>query len=564
MFAKVLVANRGEIAIRVFRTLREMGIGSVAVYSEADRESPFVGYADEAYLIGPGPAAQSYLLSETIVRAAQRSGAQAVHPGFGFLAENAPFARACAAAGLVFVGPPPDAIESMGSKISARTLMEAAGVPVIPGANRPVESADDAVEIATAIGYPVAVKAAAGGGGKGIEIAADEAELRRGYDAARRQGKAYFSDDTVFVERYLDDPRHVEVQVLADGHGGIVHLGERDCSIQRRHQKIVEETPSPAVDDALRERIGRIAIDAARAVGYVNAGTVEGLLAADGTYYFLEMNSRLQVEDSITEMVTGIDLVREQLLIADGSPLSFGQEDVRLSGHSIQCRPHAEDPAAGFVPTPGTITRYREPAGPGVRVDSGVAEGSEISGLYDPMIAKLVVWDEDRDLARHRMLRALAEFEIEGPSTLIPLHRQILEHPDFVAGGLLHEFVEAGGNVDGQVGPDSARGPAPVAGEAQTVPVEVDGKRFEVTVTVPEHPGRTRLRARRSAIAERERTAHGHGDVVRSPMQGTVLTVGVEAGATVAAGDVLVVVEAMKMENEIVAHGPGVVEAVDV
>ena len=297
---------------------------------------------------------------------------------------------------------------------------------------------------------------------------------------------------------------------------------------------------------------------------YTNAGTVEGLLDADGSYYFLEMNTRLQVEHTITEMVTGLDLVREQVWIAGGRPLGWTQADVRLHGHSIQCRINAEDPAAGFVPTPGTITRYREPAGPGVRVDSGVAEGSEISGLYDPMIAKLVVWDEDRDLARHRMLRALAEFEIEGPSTLIPLHRQILEHPDFVAGGLLHEFVEAGGNVDGQVGPDSARGPAPVAGEAQTVPVEVDGKRFEVTVTVPEHPGRTRLRARRTAIAERERTAHGHGDVVRSPMQGTVLTVGVEAGATVAAGDVLVVVEAMKMENEIVAHGPGVVEAVEV
>ncbi|HVI17191.1 MAG TPA: biotin carboxylase N-terminal domain-containing protein, partial [Gaiellales bacterium] len=341
MFEKVLVANRGEIAIRIFRTLREMGIGSVAVYSQADRGAPFVDYADEAYLIGEGPAAQSYLLSETLIRTAQRSGAQAVHPGFGFLAENAPFARACAAAGLVFVGPPPDAIESMGSKISARTLMEAAGVPVIPGANRPVESADDAVEIATAIGYPVAVKAAAGGGGKGIEIAADEAELRRGYDAARRQGKAYFSDDTVFVERYLDDPRHVEVQVLADGHGGIVHLGERDCSIQRRHQKIVEETPSPAVDDALRERIGRIAIDAARAVGYVNAGTVEGLLAADGTYYFLEMNTRLQVEHPVTEMVTGLDLVKLQIAVALGERLDLSPSP---RGHAIECRINAEDP----------------------------------------------------------------------------------------------------------------------------------------------------------------------------------------------------------------------------
>jgi len=408
------------------------------------------------------------------------------------------------------------------------------------------------------------VKAAAGGGGKGIKTAAGPDDLERAFESAQREGKAYFADDAVYLERYLERPRHVEVQVLADLHGNIIHLGERDCSVQRRHQKILEETPSPAVTPELRERIGEIAVNAARAVGYTNAGTVEGLLDADGSYYFLEMNTRLQVEHTITEMVTGLDLVREQVWIAGGRPLGWTQADVRLHGHSIQCRINAEDPAAGFVPTPGTITRYREPAGPGVRVDSGVAEGSEISGLYDPMIAKLVVWDEDRDLARQRMLRALSEFEIEGPSTLIPLHRQILEHPDFVAGGLLHEFVEAGGNVDGRVGPDSARGLAPVVGEAQTVPVEVDGKRFEVTVTVPEHPGRTRLRARRTAIAERERTAHGHGDVVRSPMQGTVLTVGVEAGATVAAGDVLVVVEAMKMENEIVAHGPGVVEAVEV
>jgi acetyl-CoA/propionyl-CoA carboxylase biotin carboxyl carrier protein len=305
-------------------------------------------------------------------------------------------------------------------------------------------------------------------------------------------------------------------------------------------------------------------VNAARAVGYTNAGTVEGLLDADGSYYFLEMNTRLQVEHTVTEMVTGLDLVREQVWIAAGRPLGWTQADVRLHGHSIQCRINAEDPTAGFVPTPGPISRYREPAGPGIRVDSGVAEGSEVSGLYDPMIAKLVVWDEDRELARRRMLRALSEFEIEGPRTLIPLHRQILEHPDFIAGGLLHEFVEAGGNVDGHVGSHPERGLITVGREAQTVPVEVDGKRFDVTVSVPEHPGRTRLRARRAAIAERERTAHGAGDVVRSPMQGTVLTVGVAEGETVAAGDVLVVVEAMKMENEIVAHAPGLVEAVEV
>ena len=567
MFTKVLVANRGEIAVRVCRTLREMGIASVAVYSEADRELPFVEYADEAYAIGPGPAAESYLRGETIIRTAQRSGAEAIHPGFGFLAENPAFARACAAAGLTFIGPSPDAMEAMASKTAARQVMAAAGVPIVPGVTEPVATLDEARAAAAEIGYPVVVKAAAGGGGKGIKTAAGPDELDRAFESAQREGKAYFADDAVYLERYLERPRHVEVQVLADLHGNVIHLGERDCSIQRRHQKILEETPSPAVTPELRERIGAIAVDAARAVGYTNAGTVEGLLDADGSYYFLEMNTRLQVEHTVTEMVTGLDLVREQVWIAGGRPLGWTQADVRLTGHAIQCRINAEDPAAGFVPTPGVITRYREPSGPGVRIDSGVAEGSTISGLYDPMIAKLVVWDEDRELARKRMLRALSELEIEGPKTLIPLHRQILEHRDFIAGGLLHEFVEAGGTlgVDEPPGSDpGARGLTPGVGEVRTLPVEVDGKRFDVTVTVPEHPGRTRLRERRAAIAERERTAHGAADVVRSPMQGTVLTVGVAAGDTVSPGDVLIVVEAMKMENEIVAHHPGAVEAVEV
>jgi acetyl-CoA/propionyl-CoA carboxylase biotin carboxyl carrier protein len=565
MFAKVLVANRGEIAIRVFRTLREMGIGSVAVYSEADRESPFVAYADEAYLIGPGPAAQSYLMSETIMRTALRSGAEAVHPGFGFLAENAAFARACAAAGLVFVGPPPEAIESMGSKIGARRLMQEAGVPVIPGTPDPVESAAAALEAAEAIGYPIAVKAAAGGGGKGIEVAAGPDELPRAYESARRQGKAYFADDTVFLERYLDDPRHVEVQVLADAHGNVIHLGERDCTIQRRHQKIIEETPSPAVDPGLRERIGRIGVEAARAAGYVNAGTVEGLLSGD-EYFFLEMNTRLQVEHTITEEVTGLDLVREQLRIACGKPLSLRQEDVELRGHSIQCRINAEDPLRDFVPTPGRITRYVEPSGPGVRVDSGVVEGSVISDLYDPMIAKLVVLGTDRDHARRRMLRALSEFRVEGVHSLIPIHEAILEHPEFAAGGTLREFVEGGGYARSAepAGPElNGAGPA-AEREARTVPVEVDGRRFVVTVVEPEHPGRTRLRARRAAMAERAARQQGAVDVVRSPMQGTVLKVNAEVGDEVAAGQVLVVVEAMKMENEIVARDTGRVEEIAV
>jgi len=429
-----------------------------------------------------------------------------------------------------------------------------------------VASVEQALEIAEGIGYPVAVKASAGGGGKGIEVAEDAGELERAFESARRQGKAYFADDTVFMERYLQSPRHVEVQVLADSHGSVIHLGERDCSIQRRHQKILEETPSPAVGPELRERIGRIGIDAARAVGYVNAGTVEGLLTADGTYYFLEMNTRLQVEHTITEEVTGLDLVREQLRIAAGEPLSLTQDEVELRGHSIQCRINAEDPARDFVPTPGRVTRYREPAGPGVRIDSGVVEGSTISDLYDPMIAKLVVRDHDRDAARRRMLRALSEFEIGGVSSLIPIHRAILEHPDFIAGRTMHDFVEGGGYAAALEPEEGAAldGRLPAEAELRTVVAEVDGKRFEVAVSVPEHPGRTRLRARRAAMADREGRQHGAHDVIRSPMQGTVLKVNVGEGDEIAAGQVLVVVEAMKMENEIVSRQAGVVQAVGV
>jgi acetyl-CoA/propionyl-CoA carboxylase biotin carboxyl carrier protein len=566
VFTKVLVANRGEIAIRVCRTLREMEIASVAVYSEADREAPFLAYADEAYLIGPGPSTESYLRGDVIVEVAKRSGAEAVHPGFGFLAENPEFARACAAAGLVFVGPPPEAMEVMASKTAAREAMAAAGVPIVPGVTDPVASAEDARAIADDIGYPVAIKAAAGGGGKGIRVVRDPADLESAYASSRREGKAYFGDDTVYLERYLDDPRHIEVQVLADNHGHVIHLGERDCSIQRRHQKIVEETPSPAVSPELREHIGAIAVNAAKAVDYTGAGTVEGLLAADGSWYFLEMNTRLQVEHTVTEMVTGLDLVREQIWVASGRPLGWTQGQVRSYGHSIQCRINAEDALAGFVPAPGRVTRYREPSGPGVRVDSGVVEGTVISDLYDPMVAKLVVWDEDRDLARRRMLRALGEFEVGGVTTLIPLHQAIMRHPEFAAGGTLREFVEGGGFAREYTGsdPSYSRDGAVAENEVRRHVAEVDGKRFEVTVQVPEHPGRTRLRARRAALAEREAAAHGEVDIVRSPMQGTVLRVAVGAGDEVAAGQLLVVVEAMKMENEIVAHHAGEIEAVEV
>src|SRR5438128_2835170 len=414
VFSKILVANRGEIAIRVFRTLRELGIGTVAVYSEADRGSLHVAAADEAYLIGPGPATESYLNQERLLETAARARADAIHPGYGFLAENADFARACQATGFVWIGPPPEAIDVMGSKTAARETMRAAGVPIVPGTTAPVRSAKDVRRLGDELGWPIAIKASAGGGGKGLKVVAGPDDAERAYESARREGEAYFSDPDVYVERYLEDPRHVEVQVLADAHGNVIHLGERDCTIQRRHQKLVEETPSPAVDPALRERIGAIAVDAARAVEYRSAGTLEGLLTSDGEWYFLEMNTRIQVEHTVTEMATGLDLVREQVLIAAGELLSLRQEDVRITGHAIECRINAEDVGNGFLPAPGMISAYRSPAGPGVRVDSGVVTGSEISALYDPMIPKLIVHGVDREHARRRMLRALDEFAIDG------------------------------------------------------------------------------------------------------------------------------------------------------
>jgi acetyl-CoA/propionyl-CoA/long-chain acyl-CoA carboxylase, biotin carboxylase, biotin carboxyl carrier protein len=564
-FPKILVANRGEIAIRVFRTLRELGIGTVGVYSEADRGALHVGYADEAYLIGPPPAAQSYLNVDRIIETARRADAEAVHPGYGFLAENAGFAHACADAGLAWIGPPPEAIEAMGSKVEARERMKAAGVPIIPGTTEPVETVEEALALAEEIGCPLAIKAASGGGGKGLKVARSPDEVERSYTSARREGEAYFGDSTVYVERFLEDPRHVEVQVLADAHGNVVHLGERDCTIQRRHQKLVEETPSPAVSADLRERIGGIAIDAARAVGYRSAGTIEGLLSREGEYFFLEMNTRIQVEHPVTELVTGFDLVREQVLIAAGEPLSFRQEDVRFSGHAIECRINAEDVAAGFLPSPGLITAYREPAGPGVRVDSGVADGSEVSGTYDPLIAKVIVHGLDREHARRRMLRALEEYVIEGPKTLIGFHRALLSHRCFVEGETCFGLVDSELLAQQAEELEPAGATAGANGRAmdtRTSLVELDGRRYEVRVLVPEPQYKELARRRR----ERRQGAHGgHArDAVTSPMQGTVLAVDVADGDEVSSGQVLCVVEAMKMENEITAHRDGVVSELSV
>jgi acetyl-CoA/propionyl-CoA carboxylase biotin carboxyl carrier protein len=569
MFEKVLVANRGEIAIRVFRTLRELGIGAIGVYSEGDRAALHVAYADEAFLLGPTPAAESYLAIERILDAAERSGAQAVHPGYGFLAENAAFARAVDEAGLVWIGPPPSAIELMGNKTAARTAMQEAGVPIIPGTTDPVGSVEELLALGDELGFPLLIKAAAGGGGKGMEEVHDAAQAEQAFERARRQGQSYFANPDVYVEKLIVDPRHVEVQVLADSHGNVIHLGERDCTIQRRHQKLVEETPSPAVDEELRRRIGSIGVGAARACGYRSAGTIEGLLTRDGDYFFMEMNTRIQVEHTVTEIVTGLDLVREQILVALGEPLSVRQEDVALRGHAIECRINAEDAARGFLPAPAAVTGYREPSGPGVRVDSGVAAGYEVSGAYDPMVAKLIVHGVDREHARRRMLRALDEFWIAGPKTLIGFHKALLSHPCFIAGETCEGVVESeelaarAAELEGvtPAAPQGATGSARTTERVRTL--EVDGRRFEVRLSEPE-PGWRALARRRQERADQGGAGAGGGDAVVSPMQGTILSVPVSDGDEVEPGRVICVVEAMKMENEVHAHRAGTVRNLSV
>jgi len=557
-----MVANRGEIAIRIFRTLRELEIGTVAIYSEADRGSLHAASADEAFLVGPGPPAESYLHQERILAVAERAGAEAIHPGYGFLAENASFARAVEDAGLVWIGPPPEAIELMGSKVAARERMANAGVPIILGTTEPVETADEVARLGDEYGWPIAIKASAGGGGKGLKVVPGPEEAERALDAARREGESYFSDPTVYVEKFIEDPRHVEVQVLADGHGNVVHLGERDCTIQRRHQKIVEETPSPAVSPDLRDRIGRIAVDAARAVGYRSAGTIEGLLDREGNYWFLEMNTRIQVEHTITELVTGVDLVREQVLLAAGEATSVRQDELRFSGHAIECRINAEDPANGFLPSPGLITAYREPSGPGVRVDSGVIEGSEVVGLYDPLVAKVCVWDVDRERARLRMLRALDELVVEGVTTLSGFHKALLRHPCFIEATTCHGLVESEELAQNaqELSHQTTGVTQPPDGRLRErlVELELDGRRYNVKLLQPEPPHAELARRRR----ERAGGGAHHGaakEAVVSPMQGTVLAVEVAEGDEVRAGQVICIVEAMKMENEIRAHRHGTV-----
>jgi len=566
VFEKVLVANRGEIAIRVMRTLEELGVGSVGVYSEPDRESPHARRATEAYLLGPGPAADSYLNVEKLLEVADQSGAQAVHPGYGFLAENAPFARAVEEAGLVWIGPPAEAIEAMGSKTRARELMRDAGVPIVPGTTDPVDDVEAARKIIDeSVGYPVAIKAAGGGGGKGFRVAETEDQLEKAFEGAAREGEKFFSDPTVYVERYLPDPRHVEVQVLADSHGNVVHLFERDCSVQRRHQKVIEESPAPAVDPELREEIGRIGVEAAKAVSYRSAGTMEGLLQ-DGEYFFLEMNTRVQVEHCVTEMVTGIDIVREQIKVAAGEELAFAQEDVEIRGHAIECRINAEDASKNFAPAPGKIGGYREPSGPFVRVDSGAEPGYEVLPLYDPMIAKLIVWDTDRDASTRRMLRALDEYEIGGLKTLIPFHKALLGTDQWRAGETCRDLMEDKDWLKGIEYP----APEPPADDDEPkaerdYAVEVSGRKFEVKVigavgangAAPAAGAAPKGPPKRS---ERAKSSGGGPDEITSPLQGNMWKVHVKQGDTVEEGQLLCVIEAMKMENEITAHKAGTIE----
>jgi acetyl-CoA/propionyl-CoA carboxylase, biotin carboxylase, biotin carboxyl carrier protein len=566
MFSKVLVANRGEIAVRVIRALDELGIASVAVYSEADRDAQHVKRAGEAYLLGPGPAAQSYLVVEKLLEVIEQSGAEAVHPGYGFLAENAAFARRLEEAGVTFIGPPASAIEAMGSKTRARELMQAAGVPIVPGTTEPVESVEAAATIAGEIGYPIAVKAAGGGGGKGFRVALEPDKLADAFEGAAREGEKFFSDPTVYLERYLPDPRHVEVQVLADSHGSVIHLGERDCSIQRRHQKLIEESPAPMVDEALRARIGEIATEAARAVGYRSAGTIEGLLQG-GEYYFLEMNTRVQVEHCVTEATTGIDIVREQIRIAAGEPLSVAQDEVVLRGHAIECRINAEDASKNFAPAPGTVTRYREPSGPGVRVDSGVLAGSEISPLYDPMVAKLIVWDVDREAATRRMARALEEFDVDGVRTLIPFHKAIMASEQWARAETCRDLIEDRAWLKTLAFPVApSNGGAEEEGSElveRAYTVEVSGKRFDVRVVGDAIPGGNSSTPAAATKPRRERRSPraggAGGDTLASPLQGNVFKVLVEQGATVEEGALVCIIEAMKMENEITAHKAGVI-----
>ncbi|MDB5077569.1 MAG: acetyl-CoA carboxylase, biotin carboxylase [Chloroflexi bacterium] len=569
-FHKVLIANRGEIAVRVIQACRELGIQTVAVYSEADTDAMHVLLADEAYLVGPAAAAASYLNIERILEVAQESGAEAIHPGYGFLAENSAFVRACIAAGIVFIGPPPEAMEAMGGKISARQLAETLGVPVVPGESAAIENEDHAHAVANRVGYPLAIKASAGGGGRGLKVVREPGELPAALESAQREGQAYFKDATVFIERYVQEPRHVEVQILADAAGNVVSLGQRDCSVQRQHQKLIEEAPAN-IPAAMSQAMDAAATRLVAGIGYSGAGTLEFLVDGDD-FYFLEMNTRIQVEHTVTEMVTGIDLVQAQIRVAAGEPLWLTNEDIVIQGHAIECRINAEDPAQGFRPAPAQVTAFRAPTGYGIRLDSAVYPGYTIPSHYDSMVAKLIAWAEDRDASRKRMLRALDEMILQGPPTTIPFHQLALQHPDFVAGTATTGFVSrldmtalagtqralpATATIAATPNGDQSDGHG--VKDLRTFQVRVEGKPYTVEV------GEVVALSGKAARSNRGKRHSGATDgAVTSPMHGVVIRVPVEVGAVVERGTVVCVIEAMKMENEILAPHDGTIADIEV
>jgi len=574
---KVLIANRGEIAVRVIRTCKELGVATVAVYSELDRDALHVRLADEAYALGGQTAAESYLNTEAILDIIERSGADAVHPGYGFFSENTDFARAITERGVTFIGPPPEAIDVMGDKISARHAAERVGVSGVPGRTDVLTSPDQITTFGDEFGWPVAIKAAYGGGGRGMKVVQGPEEAAEALESARREALSYFGRDECYVERYLAWPRHVEMQIICDTHGNGIWLGERDCSAQRRHQKLVEESPAPDFPHEVRVAMGEASIKVAQACGYVNAGTVE-FLYQDGEFFFLEMNTRLQVEHPVTEFVTGLDLVEWQLRVASGEPIGFTQDDVQRNGHSIEVRINAENPAEGaFLPSPGTITRLVAPGGPGVRLDAGYESGDTVSQFYDNLVAKLVVWGHDREAARRRMLRAIEETVVEGVATTLPADVAILSHPDFIAAVHSTNWVEQTLDLTGVTSDATAVEPASAPtedGEAvprvlRDVTAEVDGRRYQVKLWVPDLGDAVAVQAGgavTSAGPKRPKaaaTGAGSGTVA-VPMQGTIVKVLVAVGDAVEVGQTVCVLEAMKMENNVNAERAGTVKEVRV
>ena len=572
MLKKILIANRGEIAVRVIRAAREMGIATVAVYSELDRNALHVRLADEAYALGGQTAAESYINTEAILKAIKDSGADAVHPGYGFFSENAEFARAIGAMGVQFIGPPPEAIDEMGDKVSSRKAALRGGAPIVPGTTEFAQSAQEIVDFGKEFGWPVAIKAAYGGGGRGMKVVHSEAEVQEAMDSAQREAKNFFGRDEVYVERYLTWPRHIEVQLVGDKHGNVVWVSTRDCSAQRRHQKLVEEAPAPGLPDGVEEAMGAAAVKAAKAVGYYNAGTVE-FIYQDGEFFFLEMNTRLQVEHPVTEVITGIDLVEWQIRVAAGEKLPMTQKEVRArqSGAAIEIRINAENPAGGkFLPSPGPITKLVAPDGFGVRFDSGYESGDEISQYYDNLVGKLIVWGKDRPTAIARTLRCLKEMVVEGVATTIPADIAILEHPDFAAVTHSTKWVEEVLDLShigtAPVGAPAGDEDAPLVQRQTTV--EVNGRRFDVKMWVPESAGvassgPAKKKKTRAASGASGAGGGGNGQVA-VPMQGTIVKVLVEVGQSVEAGQSVVVLEAMKMENQIEADKSGVIKAINV